>query len=107
MVCAQHAQLISNSFQVCSLAPLNNSTRMQRMRNKRAGNLDPDVYSIIIGSLLGNAHAERRINTAKSKNPGRISSRVTCAERWYSLFLYNTRRRVPCPLDRERGNQRI
>ena len=69
--------LISNSFQVCSLAPLNNSTRMQRMRNKRAGNLDPDVYSIIIGSLLGDAHAERRINTAKS--PGR--SRVTCAER--------------------------
>ena len=38
---------------------------MQRMHNKRAGDQDPDVYSIIIGSLLGDAHAERRSNTAK------------------------------------------
>lgn len=39
------------------------SVNAQSNKNKRAGDLDSDIYSIIFGSLLGDAYAERRGNT--------------------------------------------
>lgn len=44
-------------------AIITNSQLMQRTRNKKAGKLNANIYSVIIGSLLGDAFAERRTNT--------------------------------------------
>lgn len=46
-----------------SITLLTESDRMRRARYKQVGNLNRDIYSIIIGSLLGDAYAENRTNT--------------------------------------------
>lgn len=64
-------------------AGIGKSSLMKRSRFKKAGKLDDSILSILIGTLLGDAHAEKRTNT-------RISFQQEDSNKDYLLSLWHT-----------------